>query len=357
MVEKKLPSLGEIRKAIPKECFEKSLPMSLYYMFRDIGIMTFLYTLFYPYVEEKYGLAGKVVYWNLQGFFMWCLFVVGHDCGHTSFSKYQTINDICGHVCHSILLVPYWPWQKSHRLHHMYHNHLTKDMSHPWFTKELYDDLNSFEEALLQNPLTLFIKYSLLYLFMGKRDGSHINPFGVLFETNTERLQCFVSTITVILAGYGMWLLTGENLTNYFNLYLAPLMVFNVWITMVTYLQHHDEDTVVYDEGEWNYVKGAVETIDRKYGFGIDDIHHNISDGHVAHHLFFTGIPHYNLKKATEAIKKVLEPTGMYKCRETYNFLGKVTELNYKLKWLEGDGKILRYHGMPGSIHFDSKNN
>lgn len=25
--------------------------------------------------------------------------------------------------------------QKSHRLHHMYHNHLTKDMSHPWMTK------------------------------------------------------------------------------------------------------------------------------------------------------------------------------------------------------------------------------
>lgn len=24
---------------------------------------------------------------------------------------------------------------QSHRLHHMYHNHLTKDMSHPWLTK------------------------------------------------------------------------------------------------------------------------------------------------------------------------------------------------------------------------------
>jgi len=179
----------------------------------------------------------------------------------------------------------------------------------------------------------------------------------VLFETSTERLQCAVSTLAVAAAAYGMWLATGENLLEYFNLYLAPLAVFNVWITMVTYLQHHDEDTIVYDEGEWNYVKGAVETIDRKYGFGIDDIHHNITDGHVAHHLFFTGIPHYNLLKATEAVKKVLEPTGMYKCRKTNNFFAKVTELNYKLKWLEGDGKILRYHGMPGSIHFDAKTN
>jgi hypothetical protein len=46
----------------------------------------------------------------------------------------------------------------------------------------------------------------------------------------------------------------------------------------------------VYDNSSWSYLDGALETVDREYGWPIDSLHHHISDCHVVHHLFFTQV-------------------------------------------------------------------
>lgn len=44
--------------------------------------------------------------------------------------------------------------------------------------------------------------------------------------------------------------------------------------------------------------------------------------GHVAHHFFFTKVPHYHLAEATKAIRGVLDKyPGVYKRRSCYHFL------------------------------------
>jgi fatty acid desaturase len=103
---------------------------------------------------------------------------------------------------------------------------------------------------------------------------SHVLPTSPLFSGTKERIQCAVSTLCMLVAGVLIYVgLEGGaegGLARIGSMYLIPLLVFNAWITMVTYLQHHDEDTKVYAEGEWSYVMGALETIDREYGMGID---------------------------------------------------------------------------------------
>eukprot|EP00882_Tetradesmus_deserticola_P030796 GHRQ01034752.1.p1 GENE.GHRQ01034752.1~~GHRQ01034752.1.p1 ORF type:complete len:158 (-),score=3.34 GHRQ01034752.1:29-502(-) len=72
------------------------------------------------------------LYWIAQGTMFWALFVVGHDCGHQSFSNNRHLNDLVGNISHASILVPYHGWRVSHRKHHGNHGHVENDESwHP----------------------------------------------------------------------------------------------------------------------------------------------------------------------------------------------------------------------------------
>jgi len=327
-----------IRKALPDEVFEKSLGKSLLYMAFDYAmcgaafylIWTLCHSVHWSTLPSWQKGIASFVYWNISGFFMSCLFVVGHDCGHGTFSNNETLNDIIGHAVHGSILVPYWPWQLSHRRHHMYHNHLHKDYSHPWYTQE---KLNWPDEHLARYVETnTWIRFMFpivgwpTYLF-GKPDGCHFIPFKAhrLWRESVpvESIKCVVSALVVVAYITAISWCFSFNMADVAYYYIIPLLVFGWWLTTVTYLQHHGPETLVYDDSNWNFVRAAFETIDRTFGFGIDTLHHHITDGHVVHHLFFTKIPHYNLKKATIALKKYMSENGiidLYQHEITYDF-------------------------------------
>lgn len=299
-------NLTEIRKLIPTECFQKNLKVSLFYLLRDVSILSSAFFVF-EYVKGNYFLL--FFYWMFYGFFMWCLFVVGHDCGHGSFSTSQFVNDVCGHIAHTPLLVPFWPWAHSHRQHHLYHQHEKKDKSHPWHRLKKENMLSyKFLKTPIISPLVMLVSGFFTYMYLGLYDGVHIFP-GALFKTTKDKYKCVVSTLTVFIFLASMIYYSGRDFIFFYGI---PWIVFASWLFLVTYLQHHKEVTFAYDDSNWNYLDGALETIDRKYGYGIDDLHHNISDCHVVHHLFFTQIPHYHLKQATESIKNYLIEKGKY---------------------------------------------
>jgi omega-6 fatty acid desaturase (delta-12 desaturase) len=72
-------------------------------------------------------------------------------------------------------------------------------------------------------------------------------------------------------------------------------------LVAITYLHHTHPSVPHYDADAWTFVKGALSTVDRRFGFIGRHFFHEIIDYHVVHHLF-PKIPFYHAEEATNAI-------------------------------------------------------
>ena len=206
---------------------------------------------------------------------------------------------------------------------------MDKDYSHPWYTEEKLKKPDENLARLMEDYPLVRAFFPIigwaLYLY-GMPDGSHFIPFAsqrMWQEHPEERGRCVLSTVVVLAYAALLLHLFNYDVAQVSYWYGAPALVYGWWLVAVTYLQHHNPDTLVYEEEDWKFVPAAFETVDRKFGWGIDTLHHHITDGHVVHHLFFTKIPHYNLPRATKAIVDYLGKVGLtkfYKKEITYDF-------------------------------------
>ncbi|XP_008789111.4 LOW QUALITY PROTEIN: omega-3 fatty acid desaturase, chloroplastic-like [Phoenix dactylifera] len=294
--------LAEIRAAIPKHCWVKDPWRSMSYVVRDV-VVVFGLTAAAAYFNNW---MVWPLYWVAQGTMFWAFFVLGHDCGHGSFSSSPKLNSVVGHLLHSSILVPYHGWRISHRTHHQNHGHVENDESWHPLPEKSYKSLDSATRIL---RFTLPFPMLAYPLYLWKRSpgkkGSHFHPDSDLFVPK-ERKDVVTSTVcwsamAAALAGLA-WKF---GLVPMIKLYGIPYLMFVMWLDCVTYLHHHghDEKLPWYREKEWSYLRGGLTTLDRDYGW-INNIHHDIGT-HVIHHLF-PQIPHYHLVEATEAAKPVL---------------------------------------------------
>jgi acyl-lipid omega-3 desaturase len=225
----------------------------------------------------------------------------------------------------------------------MYHNHMDKDYSYPWLTKEKFEHEDAYLARILHSNSIftfLFPFYAWpLYTVLGQADGNHFIPFpsGRLWQNTpvVEYFKCIISAVVVGLTATAIYYLSGQNFSTMAFYYLGPWVIFGWWLICVTYLQHHDPETLVYGDSNWTFVDAAFETVDRQYGFLVDNLTHHITDGHVVHHLFFTKIPHYNLPMATKALQNYLKEKNLY---HIYRF-EKTLDFPYRVhKYLVSNG-------------------
>jgi hypothetical protein len=64
------------------------------------------------------------------------------------------------------------------------------------------------------------------------------------------------------------------------RVYVVPYLVVNFWLVMITLLQHTHPKLPHYSGKEWDWLRGALATVDRSYGV-LDRVLHHIADTHV----------------------------------------------------------------------------
>lgn len=303
-------NIDDVRNAIPKECFERSLPLSVYYFLRDFVIIGCFFYIANHVWNADLPFATKAAFYALymfaQGTMFWANFVIGHDCGHGSFSDSNSINYFFGHISHTFILVPFHSWRITHHHHHMNTGSVENDHT---FVAPVETEYRKF------TGIHRFIRFTTfwllgwpLYLTNGMHPvyASHFDPTNnQLFPTAADKRNvretlvwyvAFLALLTTVA------IKTSVSYLGY--MYFGPWAVFCAWISIVTHLHHTHPEVPWYQGSAWWYLRGALSSVDRSYGAIIDHVHHNIGT-HVVHHIFHK-IPHYNLVKATEAVKPLL---------------------------------------------------
>ncbi len=248
--------------------------------------------------------------------------VIAHECGHGAFSKSKRLSNVVGFVLHSLLLVPYFSWQRSHAVHHAKTNHVTEGETH---VPKKSDTERGRRALRLRSKLgakafgvvTIASRLGIgwpLYLVSGIT-GSPVRgatnhfwpwaPFSSSLFPKRLASKVFWSSIGVVttLVLLVLWAFAAGSLAPVLAFYVGPYLVVNAWLVTYTWLQHTNEDVPHYDTDEWSFVKGAFCSVDRPYGRVINFLHHNIGSTHVVHHLN-SSIPHYHADTATKAVRE-----------------------------------------------------
>lgn len=266
-----------------------------------------------------------IVYAVVTGTVAMGCWVIAHECGHNAFHPNRRLETCVGFLLHSVLLVPYFSWVRSHAVHHAHCNHLEGGETHVpprdsstsgRITERLKAKLGPklFGSLSLVNHLLLGWP---LYLFLGATGGedygsptSHFwngKPFAngqrALFPESFRGLMIRSNLgLLVMLLALGFAAMQ-TSAARVICVYGLPYLVINFWLATYTWLQHTDITIPHFSNEQWSWTKGALQTVDRPYGPVLNFLHHGIGSTHVCHHVN-SRIPHYNAWRGTDLLRR-----------------------------------------------------
>jgi omega-6 fatty acid desaturase (delta-12 desaturase) len=251
------------------------------------------------------------ILWAFTGTAMTGFFVIGHDCGHRSFSNRIWVNDWVGHLVFLPLIYPFHSWRILHNFHHKNTNKLDVDNAWDPFTPEFYETFSSFEKWGYQRLrgkfwwLASVVHWAKIHFDWTKFEGK-------------EREQIRFSALFVLIgAAIGLPILLGTlGFWGFVKFWLLPWLGFHFWMSTFTLVHHTLPPIPFKKEEEWNEAQAQLSgTVHCDYPRWVEILCHDINV-HIPHHIS-TGIPSYNLRLAHQSLK---DNWGEYLCERQFSW-------------------------------------
>ncbi|MCU0290681.1 MAG: fatty acid desaturase [Thermoanaerobaculaceae bacterium] len=203
------------------------LKRSLWQLGNSIVPYLALWALAYLLLDVSYWLVLPVQV--LAAGFLVRIFIIFHDCGHSSFFRSKAASDIVGFITGTLVFTPYWDWRNEHARHHA----TAGDLDRRGFGDVMTMTVEEYRRAswlrrlgyrLYRNPLVM-LGIGPLYVFLVKqrfprestgyrgRLSVHLTNlalvaiFGLLFVTLGAGKVMLVQLPILAMAGAaGVWL-------------------------------------------------------------------------------------------------------------------------------------------------------
>jgi omega-6 fatty acid desaturase (delta-12 desaturase) len=253
----------------------------------------------------------------LMGAFLVRVFIIFHDCGHGSFFKSTTANDLVGFLAGVLTFTPYYHWRWEHAIHHSAAGDLDRRGTGDVWTLTVQEYLESsrwkkFAYRLARNPFVLFV-LAPLYLFLIRQriPSSKSNP--------RERHSVYAMNAALLGTAVGLSWLFG--VVPYLVIELVAMMVAGGAGVWLFYVQHQFEGVYWERGGDWSFVAAALQGSSfYKLPRILQWFSGNIGFHHI-HHLS-PRIPNYNLEKCHKAdpLFQQVKPIGFFSSFKSLTF-------------------------------------
>lgn len=291
ILAKDLKGWGKLIRPYQKADSKKAIWQMVTSILPFIGIWILMYMTY----EISYTLT--IALGILNAFFLVRIFIIQHDCGHHSFFKKNSWNNVVGFFCSLFSFIPYKYWANNHHFHHTHSGQLeTRDIGDiNTLTVVEYNQLSKFgriKYRMFRHPLVMFVIGPMYYIFVTNKW-----PFVDVEGKNAAWKQVTVSNLAMLVTYFGLAYWIG--LKSFLAVQLPITISFGVIAIWFFYVQHQHEHAYKHWKDNWDFLTAALKG---SSFYKLPKLMHWLTGNIGYHHLHHlsSSIPSYNLAKCAK---------------------------------------------------------